>query len=228
MTLTEIPLLSAGSTTPGDALANPTDAFDVAGFLHAYDAVNTVWKRLRVGTGGGLLVEWTAQSTPGAAAPSKGVMVGGSDGTNLRTFATDPAGNQRVIPPDAQKIAADIALTWAASAAQFTTVVQVLSAAPISARGGNPGLAVAITNPSAVTALICRVQYSFTPTSGTQAWGDLSTNTAPEDFTVAASSSQVFLIDGGVLGDQIRLSVRNGTVLGAGQGFTARGVAWAF
>lgn len=57
-----------GTVTPGDAMANPTNAVPAASFGLAWNGIT--WQRIRITSGGSLLVGASGFSTPGDALPN--------------------------------------------------------------------------------------------------------------------------------------------------------------
>lgn len=118
----------------------------------------------------------------------------------------------------AQKLA-DGTLTWANSAAVNTEKTLVVD--PPSKQGMEATLLIIVRNPSTVTALNGQAQVTYDD-GGTTRYAKLAT------FTAAAGNGdgEAFIVDGGMLADGARISVKNATVLGGADGFSASVEVW--
>lgn len=112
---------------------------------------------------------------------------------------------------------------WANSAAANTEVVVDLGVPGSVPRPAGAALLVIVRNPSSVTALAGESRVAFDD-GGSEQQAKLAS------FTVARANGggEGFLVDGGLLGRGGKIALRNSTVLGGSDGFTARVSVWSF
>jgi hypothetical protein len=110
--------------------------------------------------------------------------------------------------------------TWASSIGSGIEVTVDLDNMPANMRVGRL-LLVLVRNPSTITALTGQIQVEWN--DGSLRFADVSGPGGPSTFTVNANNGggQAFFVDGGLLAAGGRLSMRNNTALGGGQGFAA-------
>lgn len=114
----------------------------------------------------------------------------------------------------ANTLLADATPAWANSAGANTIVnVDIAIPTPLNATGK---LLIWVRNPSAVTALAYTIQVKETITS-TDYWADLASGTG----SVLANTKAAFVVEGALLGGGLRLVLKNSTLLGGSDGFTA-------
>lgn len=110
--------------------------------------------------------------------------------------------------------------TWANSAAVNTekTVDIAASSTDLAARD----ILIVVRNPSAVTAVTVAVKNTYTdPNGGTTRYAKLTSFTAAVVGTSPDDGGESFLVSGALVSGGCRLSLKNATVLGGSDGFTA-------
>jgi hypothetical protein len=162
------PWIVAGAKTPSDTFANPTDAVDSFALLAGWDATNSVWRRVQVDTGTGILkvdigsTGTVAVSNPdvqfadnaASGATPTGTLSMGWDSVNskIRALKVDASQNLLVdlatsIPSGTNVIGHVIVDSGAISVTEGTTPWIVTGAGT----AGVPGVAVLVTDPQTVS-----------------------------------------------------------------------------
>lgn len=118
---------------------------------------------------------------------------------------------------------ADAQVTWANSSAAGTERLVDFGSPAAFHRPPGAALLVVVRNPSSVTDLTGEVQVEYTD-GGTVRYAKLTTFTAAR----ANAGGEAFLIEGGLLAEGGQLSLKNATVLGGADTFSARVVVYAY
>jgi hypothetical protein len=136
-----------------------------------------------------------AEGTPGVAAPVKALQVGGSDGTNLRTVATDASGQVKVLVQNAPSVAVSNFPATQPVSGTVTANVGSTNGLALDATVANPQTSPGTTAPAKIEVVAGKTsdvtpQYQPIPltNAGAAVKTDGSATTQPVSGTVAVSN----------------------------------------